>query len=1129
MADTSTGNVKKRRADRSGIIIASFAVALMFIISVPFIFGGDDEQFTDSGVIGAGEVCEIVETVTEYVSLDAALSAVTDGQTIRLLSNIIHNDAVEISGKTVTIDLNGFWLFVNTTIGVGLYVSANGELILDDTSAGKTGTFSVTGKTHGVFADGGKATVTYAYGEEGYGAYAINDGAVTLQNGASGGIYGVYADNGGEITIDGFVDGQHGAYADNGGTIIVRGMVSGHNGKGAHAVDGGEIAVEGGVYGKLYGAYTEGGTITVTGSLWGEEICGAYADGGIITVTGNSVGGMYGAYADGGTISAGGDIKGTEDFSCGAYAENGGEIVTDGNAEGWEHGAYADSGEIIIGGGASGVNGYGIYAGPGSTVTVVYSTIGAEYGAYADGGTIIVGISVISEYYIGAYAENGGTITVGWSANGGYTGAYADGGTIIVEYHAWGGSNGVYAANGGSVTVKNYVDGHQYGAYAGPGGTITLNNDVFGYCGAYAAGGTITVDGTVYGTQYGVRADAGGTVTAKNNVSGYYGAYAEDGGTVDLVSGYAKGTLYGAYAGPDGTINVAYDAEAAGDHSTGAHANGGKIVVRNAISEGADGRGACAENGGTVIVTGNVTAHGDHSVGAYTRGNGEIIVTGNVTANGDHGIGAYVFNGGNITIDGEITADIFIFLWSEEIAKSDGVLVTDGAKEGYWYYGDGENEVWVNTLDVTTVTVSAIDGVTAPVAGATPVTTITETSQYTGTVTWDPSDPVFGHGTVYTATITLAPKGGYTFIGVGEDFFSVDGASCTNDEDSGVVKAMFPATAAPATITITISAINGVTVPIAGATPVTTITETSQYTGTVTWDPADPLFSHNTVYTATITLTPKAGYTLAGVPANFFTVAGTMAVGNTAGSGTVTLVFPATAPIKDVKFSAEADGSATATSTKITITFDTAVTGLTAADIIIPGTGAAAKGALTPAGDDGKVYELALTVTAAGYITAGISLIGHTFSPESIGADTTGLYLYVTHTVTYDLTAGGGTAPTESPKAAGATFSAASATGITAPEGKQFKHWNTAADGTGAGYAAGSTVTMNANALTLYAIWDAAATGGPAGDDTGGGTGNGDETAGDGGNGLNLWIVIIILAVIIVIGAAAFLLYSGKR
>ena len=93
----------------------------------------------------------------------------------------------------------------------------------------------------------------------------------------------------------------------------------------------------------------------------------------------------------------------------------------------------------------------------------------------------------------------------------------------------------------------------------------------------------------------------------------------------------------------------------------------------------------------------------------------------------------------------------------------------------------------------TIVNIPDIHGVTVPVTGETPVTTITETEQYTGTVTWSPNDAAFAAGTQYTATVTLMPKDGYKLDGVPENFFTVDGAVCTNAAGSGVITAEFPA------------------------------------------------------------------------------------------------------------------------------------------------------------------------------------------------------------------------------------------------------------------------------------------------------------------------------------------------
>ena len=190
------------------------------------------------------------------------------------------------------------------------------------------------------------------------------------------------------------------------------------------------------------------------------------------------------------------------------------------------------------------------------------------------------------------------------------------------------------------------------------------------------------------------------------------------------------------------------------------------------------------------------------------------------------------------------------------------------------------------------IDIAAILGVSAPVAGDIPVTTVTSTAEYTGTVTWSGLPSTFANYTVYTATITLTPKSGWTTTGVPADFFTVEHASATNVADSGSITAVFLRTA-PAPINL--MAIDGVTPPVAGATPVDSVTATAEYTGTVTWSPtASPTFAHGMTYTATITLAPKSGFTLTGITADTFTVAGATSVHNSVDSGVITAIFPAT-------------------------------------------------------------------------------------------------------------------------------------------------------------------------------------------------------------------------------------------
>ena len=94
------------------------------------------------------------------------------------------------------------------------------------------------------------------------------------------------------------------------------------------------------------------------------------------------------------------------------------------------------------------------------------------------------------------------------------------------------------------------------------------------------------------------------------------------------------------------------------------------------------------------------------------------------------------------------------------------------------------------------MTEPVIEGIPAPVARKYPKKVVQEGRQFTGTVAWSPSAVAFNYATVYTATITLKAKVGYTFDGVAENFFTAAGAaSVSNAANSGVVTAVYPATA----------------------------------------------------------------------------------------------------------------------------------------------------------------------------------------------------------------------------------------------------------------------------------------------------------------------------------------------
>ena len=84
------------------------------------------------------------------------------------------------------------------------------------------------------------------------------------------------------------------------------------------------------------------------------------------------------------------------------------------------------------------------------------------------------------------------------------------------------------------------------------------------------------------------------------------------------------------------------------------------------------------------------------------------------------------------------------------------------------------------------------------------------------------------------------------------------------------------------------------TAPVKNGVPQTEM-ETNEYTATVAWSPeVTDKFGYSTVYTATITITPKVNYTVKGIAENGYTVSGAQTVTNEADSTTVTAVYAAT-------------------------------------------------------------------------------------------------------------------------------------------------------------------------------------------------------------------------------------------
>ena len=96
-----------------------------------------------------------------------------------------------------------------------------------------------------------------------------------------------------------------------------------------------------------------------------------------------------------------------------------------------------------------------------------------------------------------------------------------------------------------------------------------------------------------------------------------------------------------------------------------------------------------------------------------------------------------------------------------------------------------------------TVTEPVIEGISVPVARKYPAKVVREGRQFTGTVAWSPSAVAFNYATVYTATITLKAKVGYTFDGVAENFFTAAGAASVSNAAFGTQSAAVLTSLAP--------------------------------------------------------------------------------------------------------------------------------------------------------------------------------------------------------------------------------------------------------------------------------------------------------------------------------------------
>jgi uncharacterized repeat protein (TIGR02543 family) len=642
----------------------------------------------------------------------------------------------------------------------------------------------------------------------------------------------------------------------------------------------GDVTINGGV------VSAEGATAGIGDAGPGSSIDKIVINGGVVNATGGAVGGagVGGGYAasdttnavditiNGGVVNATGGSAGGAGIGAGNATPagditiNGGVVNATGGAVGGAGvgGGYSGSsaGDILISGGAvNAVGGPGGGAGIGGgyddssadNITINGGVVNATGGAVGGAGVGGGHGDDFEDSGVGAITINGGVIAA----------SYANAGVSQDIGNSSGGDATAVVINGGSIRTVRAGVTTPAAIAPGPknaqGTSVYLNTLTLG-----ASGGPFVASGTAI-----TAGNIDGAPCTQNGVGGY--------GIRDVKTDGNKVFLYLTATNSAERVQLTANNTDYGDSYVRA-ANDKNSAALSFTPRTVDIR---AIQGVTPPVTGeppvSAVTETDQYTGAVSWSPtivGSTFVAGQkytatITLTAAYG---YTFDG--------VAADFFTVAGATSVGNAAGSGVITA----------------VFPATDSPVSIKNISGVAPPVAGQEPVSGITG-DQYTGTVSWYP-DPagVFGVKTVYTATITLAAASGYTFKGVGADFFEVQGAnSVTNPagtDQNMTVTARFPATGA----TVTIAAIDGVVPPVAGDTPADAIVPTDQFTGTVRWSPqpGSDGFAPGTVYTATITLTPKTGYTCMGVAADFFEVTGSAVASNDKDGNVVTAVFPKT-------------------------------------------------------------------------------------------------------------------------------------------------------------------------------------------------------------------------------------------
>lgn len=182
----------------------------------------------------ASAVCTWAQTnvakieTTEYATLQAAIDAATEGQTVTLIANITETQTYTID-KAITIDLGAY----SITASHNDASSVSATKVFDITSAGNltiTGTGTITdAKVSGIFYNAGQLTINggnYTTTVDDYGVVVNDGGTCTVAGGALTGAYtAIYTNGSNSVTVsNGTLNGAFlGIQANVGTTLNITG------------------------------------------------------------------------------------------------------------------------------------------------------------------------------------------------------------------------------------------------------------------------------------------------------------------------------------------------------------------------------------------------------------------------------------------------------------------------------------------------------------------------------------------------------------------------------------------------------------------------------------------------------------------------------------------------------------------------------------------------------------------------------------------------------------------------------------------------------------------------------------------------------------------------------------------